>query len=297
MLNKNLFLPHNFLALPEELSKLKNSKFVLLPVPYEESTTFVKGTKYGPRALIYASHEIELFDSELGFEPCEKGICTLDELEPLVSDPEKMTKRIQDVAEKLLEKEKIVVSIGGEHTITVGLVQAFKRKYQNLSVLQLDAHADLRDSYQGSKYSHACVMRRTREICNYVGVGIRSISSDELSFAKKKGVKLFFAHNITFDLSFFDKVLELLSEDVYLSFDLDFLDPSVMPSVGTPEPGGFGWYETLQILKRLCQTKNVVGFDLSELSPISGNVAPNFLAAKLVYKIIGYIISGKKSKR
>jgi len=296
LLNKNLFSPNNFLALPEKLSKFEYSNFVLLPIPYEESTTFVKGTKYGPNALICASQELELFDCELGFEPCEKGICTLDELEPISSNPEKMTKRIEDVAENLLEKKKIILSIGGEHTITVGLIKAFKKKYQNLSVLQLDAHADLRDSYQGSKYSHACVMRRISEFCPYVGVGIRSISTDELSFAKEKKIKLFFAHKIKDNFSFFDEVLKLLSEDVYLSFDLDFLDPSIMPSVGTPEPGGIGWYETLYLLKRLAQTKNVVGLDITELSPIPGNIAPNFLAAKLVYKMIGYIISGKKSK-
>ncbi len=296
MLNKNLFSPNNFLALPEKLSKFEYSNFVLLPIPYEESTTFVKGTKYGPNALICASQEVELFDCELGFEPCEKGICTLGELEPIVSNPEKMTKRIEDVAENLLEKKKIILSIGGEHTITVGLIKAFKKKYQNLSVLQLDAHADLRDSYQGSKYSHACAMRRISEFCPYVGVGIRSISTDELSFAKKKKIKLFFAHKIKDNFSFFDEVLKLLSEDVYLSFDLDFLNPSIMPSVGTPEPGGIGWYETLYLLKRLAQTKNVVGFDITELSPIPGNVSPNFLTAKLVYKMIGYIISGKKSK-
>jgi len=296
MLDINFFTPKNFLALPEKLSNFKKSEFVILPIPYEESTTFVKGTKFGPQALISASQELELFDCELGFYPSERGICTLDELEILASNTEKMLERIEDVANSILEEGKFLFSIGGEHTITMGLVRAFKKKYPGLSVLQLDAHADLRDFYQGSKYSHASVMRRIGELCPYAGVGIRSISEEELSFAKKRKIRLSFAHKIKDDLSFFDEVLKFLSDDVYLTLDLDFLDPSIMPSVGTPEPGGLGWEKTLNLLKKLAQTKNVVGFDVVELCPVPGFFAPNFLAAKLIYKIMGYVISGKKSK-
>jgi agmatinase len=179
--------------------------------------------------------------------------------------------------------------LGGEHTISIGLVKAHKEKYRNLSVLQLDAHADLRESYQDSKYSHACVMRRINEFCDYVGVGIRNISKEEIAFAKKEKIKIFFARDIKDKPEFGDEVLDHLSENVYLTFDLDFLDPSIMPAVGTPEPGGPGWYETLDFLKKIIQNKNVVGLDLVELSPLPGIIAPDFLAAKLLYKIIGYI--------
>ena len=289
MINKDQFIPHNFLGIPEKYTDYKKSRFVILPIPYEGTSSYKSGTKNGPQAIINASKQVEFYDEELNIEPYRKGICTLDELEPDVSNPEKMVDKIYRAAKDLVDKNKILIGLGGEHTISIGLVKAHKDKYKDLSVLQLDAHADLRDSYQDSKYSHACVMRRINQLCNCVGVGIRSISKEETSFAKSKKIKLFFAREIKNNFGFVDNVLKSLSKNVYLSLDLDFLDPSIMPAVGTPEPGGLGWYETLDFLKKVIANKNVVGLDLVELSPLPGIVAPDFLAAKLLYKIIGYI--------
>jgi agmatinase len=188
---------------------------------------------------------------------------------------------------------KRVVLLGGEHTVSIGVVKALSKTCDRLSVLQLDAHADLRDSYQESKYSHACTMRRIGEIAPSVGVGIRNLSLDEQEFVEKKKIDLFYAKDLTENAGWADQVLSKLSENVYLTMDLDFLDPSIMPSVGTPEPGGLLWNETLDFLKKAVERKNIVGFDCVELCPIPGLVAPDFLAAKLIYKIIGYVVSKK----
>lgn len=289
MVNKNLFVPHNFLGIPEKYTDLKKSRFVILPIPYEGTSSYKKGTSNGPQAIINASKQVEFYDEELNIEPYRKGICTLNELEPDVSGPDKMVEKIYWVAKELVDKKRILIGLGGEHTISIGLVKAHKEKYKDLTVLQLDAHADLRDSYQDSKYSHACVMRRINDLCDCAGVGIRSISKEESSFAKSKGIKLFFSKDIKDNPGFVDDVLKSLSKNVYLSLDLDFLDPSIMSAVGTPEPGGLDWYETLDFLKKVITNKNVVGIDLVELSPLPGIIASDFLAAKLLYKIIGYI--------
>jgi len=286
---KGLFIPHNFLGLPDRFSDFKRSRFVILPIPYEGTSSYKAGTRGGPQAIINASKQVEFYDEELNTEPYKRGICTLDELEPDASSPEKMVEKIYGTAKDLVDKERILIGLGGEHTITIGLVKAFREKYKDLSVLQLDAHADLRDSYQGSKYSHACVMKRIKKFCDYVGVGIRSISKEEASFAKSKGIELFFAEEIKENPGFVNDVLKSLSKNVYLSLDLDFLDPSIMPAVGTPEPGGLLWHETLDFLNKVIQYRNIVGLDLVELSPLPGIIAPDFLAAKLLYKIIGYI--------
>lgn len=304
MLKEKFFLPNNFLGIPEEYTQYKSSEFLILPIPYEQTTSFVKGTKDGPKAIIYASQQVEFYDGEIGFEPYKEGIYTFPELEPTVSYPQEMVRRIYQVAKKisgefkskLSAPEKILISLGGEHTITLGLVKAFKEKYKNLSVLQLDAHADLRDSYQDSKYSHACVMRRIYQFCSYVGVGIRSISLEESRFAQKNKIRLFMAEGMKDNKSWMDQVIGLLSEEVYLTLDLDFFDPSIMPAVGTPEPGGFLWDETLKFLKKLSLKKKIVGFDMVELCPLPGNVVSDFLAAKLIYKIMGYILRGEEER-
>ena len=289
MTDKDIFIPHNFLGLPANYCSFRKSKFVILPIPYEGTSSYKTGTRYGPQAIINASKQVEFYDQDLKAEPYKKGICTLDELEPAVSRPEQMIQAIHRAAKGLLNKGKILIGLGGEHTITIGLVKAFKERYKDISVLQLDAHADLRDSYQGSKYSHACVMKRINELCNYVGVGIRSLSREEASFARKQGMEIFSAKEMKDDPSFVERVLSCLSENVYLTFDLDYFDPSIMPAVGTPEPGGPLWYETLDFLKKVTENRNIVGLDLVELSPLPGIVAPDFIAARLLYKIMGYI--------
>jgi agmatinase len=284
------FRPHNFLSLPPEFSELESSEFVILPVPYEQTITFKTGTKEGPQAIIHASKEVETFDEELKQEPFKVGIHTLEEMEITARGPEKMVEKVYKIGKELVDMNKRVVLLGGEHTVSIGLVKAESEKYENLSVLQLDAHADLRDSYQESKYSHACTMRRIGEMAPFVGVGIRNLSLEEHQFIQKKKIDLFFAKDLAKDDMWVDQVISKLPENVYLTIDLDFLDPSIMPSVGTPEPGGLLWNQALDLLKKVADSKNIVGFDCVELCPIPGLVAPDFLAAKLVYKIIGYIV-------
>jgi len=285
------FRPHNFLSLPPQFSEFQSSEFVILPVPYEQTTTFKAGTKEGPQAIINASQEVETFDCELKQETFKAGIYTLEEMEITMGGPEKMVEKIYQIAKELVDRNERVVLLGGEHTTSIGMVKASSESYEKLSVLQLDAHADLRDSYQESRYSHACTMRRIGEIAPFVGVGIRNLSSEEHEFVGKKKIDLFFAKDLIKDHSWIDQVLSKLSENVYLTIDLDFFDPSIMPSVGTPEPGGLLWDQTLALLKKVAKSKNIVSFDCVELCPIPGLVAPNFLAAKLVYKVIGYIVS------
>lgn len=293
-MDKTAFQPHNFLGLPPEFSEFESSEFVILPVPYEQTTTFKTGTREGPQAIINASQEVETFDEELKQETFKTGIHTLEEMEITMGGPEVMVEKVYQIAKELVDMNKRVVLLGGEHTTSIGLVKALSEKYENLSVLQLDAHADLRDSYQESKYSHACTMRRIGEIAPFVGVGIRNLSLEEHEFVEKKKIDLFFAKDLMKDDRWVDQVLNKLSENVYLSIDLDFLDPSIMPSVGTPEPGGFLWNQSLNLLKKVADSKNIVSFDCVELCPIPGLVAPDFLAAKLVYKIIGYIVNKER---
>jgi len=294
LLDKKLFLPNNFLGIPQIFSDYRRSRFVILPVPYEQTTSYKGGTREGPQAIISASKQVELFDEELEAEPYKVGIYTSDELEPTSKGPAEMIEKIYKVGRRLVKDEKEVVMLGGEHTISIGMIKAFKGRYKNLSVLQLDAHADLRQSFQGNRFSHACTMRRVREMVPAVQVGIRNLSSEEHSWVKKNKIDLFFAQEK--NQNWKDKVLSSLSENVYLTFDLDFLDPSIMPSVGTPEPGGFLWYETLDFLKTLSLKKKIVGFDVVELCPQPGNIAPDFLAAKLIYKLMGYIVSKDRKK-
>ena len=294
-MGKVYYSPHNFLGLPPELADFEKSEFVILPVPYEQTTTYQAWTRRGPAAILAASQEVETFDEELKFEPCRAGICTLGQMEVVTSGPEKMVNKVHQKIRELLSKEKKVVMLGGEHTISIGAVRAFQERYPELSVLQMDAHADLRDSYQENRFSHACVMRRVGELSRCVGVGIRSMSQEEDEFIQGRKLDLFPAQEIRSDDRWKEKVLEKLGPHVYLTLDLDVLDPSIMPAVGTPEPGGLLWNETLDFLNELVRKKNLVGFDLVELCPIPGIAAPDFLAARLVYKIIGYMVNKERA--
>ena len=285
--------PRNFLGLPDKLTRFEKSEFVILPVPYEQTTTYQTGTQRAPDAIIAASQEVETFDDELNFEPCQAGICTLDDLETS-EDSERMLEKIHHTTLSLIGTGKKVVMIGGEHTISIGAVKAFKERYPDLSVLQLDAHADLRDTYQKNRYSHACVMRRIGEICPFVGVGIRNVSKEEHEFIQQNETDIFFDRDLSNLDGWYEAALGRLGPNVYLTLDLDAFDPSIMPSVGTPEPGGLSWYETIDFLKVLMEGKNLVGFDVVELCPIPGLVAPDFLAARLIYKIISYMVAKKR---
>lgn len=270
-----------FLDLDPKYYDYQNAKFVVIPVPYEKTTTYGKGTKHGPAAILTASQKLETFDEDLKYEPYSKaGIHTTKPIH--ISD---ITSHIS----KILNDKKIPVVLGGEHSISPYAVKACAEKYKDLSVLQFDAHADLRDSYQGSKENHACPMRRILEICPAVQVGVRSISKEAYAFAEESGQlkKIHWAEKI----ELVEKIEDQLSKNVYITIDVDVFDPSLIPATGTPEPGGMFWYEVIDILSRVCRDKNIVGFDVVELAPIKGMHAPDFSVAKLVYKIMGYISS------
>ncbi len=294
--------PDNFLALPEDWSGLEGSRVVVLPVPYEHTTSFGKGTASAPESIIRASGQVELYDEELDAEiyTLTGGIATLRPMETGGDDAvavESIRKHVRD----LIEKEKAVVCIGGEHTISIGSARAHSERYPDLSVLQLDAHSDLREEYGGNRYSHACVMARVYEFNkNIVQVGIRSQCREEADFIRQNQIKTFYAFDlrsrryVADKYGWHDAIIGSLRENVYLTIDCDFFDPSLMPAVGTPEPGGFGWQETVSFLRRLSESRKIVGFDITELSPIAGLIHPQFIMAKLIYKLIGYIFSRHK---
>ncbi|MFH1424410.1 MAG: agmatinase [archaeon] len=280
-------VPNNFGGLPEEYSNYEDSKVVVVPVPYAGTVSYGTGTEKGPGAIIKASQHMELYDEVLKKTTCERGIHTAKALKA-EKTPEKMVEAVYEKTQGLLKDEKFPVFLGGEHSFSQGAVKALKEKYSDLSVLQLDAHADLREEYEGEKFSHAAVLRRIRELgCKTASVGIRSLSADEAELIEKEKIPVFWAHEMCGkDVS--EEVLKELSENVYITLDLDVFDPAVMPSTGTPEPGGLGWYDVISILEKVFAGKNVVGFDVVELAPIKELSAPDFIAAKIVYRMIGY---------
>ncbi len=265
---------------------IEKAKAVVLPVPYDATTSYGGGTRRGPAAIIDASRHIELYDLELNREThTDLGIATLPELEPDTDSPAGTIRRVEKAVAELVRRRTFPLILGGEHSITLGAVSALAKRTANLSVLVIDAHADLRDSFEGSRNNHACVMRRVREkVKRVVQLGIRSLDRDEVGYIRRQKI------NTVFLAPDFDnqEVLKHLTKNVYLSIDLDCFDPSQMPAVGTPEPGGLYWYQVLYFLQDVFASRRVVGADIVELSPIPGNHAPDFFAAKLAYKLIGY---------
>jgi agmatinase len=271
----------------------ENSFGVLIPAPYEFSTSYGKGTSFGPEAIIEASQYVELYDEILDFEPYKKGIFTTN---PLILDdsPKLAFQTIEATVAEFLSQKKFIVVLGGEHSISQAVYAAFNQKFADLSILQLDAHADLRDSYEGSKFSHASVMRRIWEVNkNIVQCGIRSLSKEEADLIRENKINTFFAHDIRYKNNW-DEIIDLLKDKVFLTIDVDFFDPSIMPSTGTPEPGGFFWNETMNFLEKLFAKKNVVGCDVVELSPIKNQNQADFMIAKLVYKLFGYKLQNSR---
>lgn len=286
------FIPHNFAALPPELSARETAAAVIVPVPYDLTTSYVPGTRFGPRALIEASAHLELFDDELGCEPATAGIHTMAELEPVTAGPEHMIAAVEEVVAGVTAAGQLPIVIGGEHSISLGAVRAVRQSRPQCCVLQLDAHADLRDAYQGSPFNHACAGRRMHELCPLTQVGVRSLSLPEQRYRESSDITTFFARDIVgCSEDWITQCVDTLAPEVYLTIDLDVLDPSLMPAVGTPEPGGLGWFETLALLRAVCRSRHVIGFDIVELCPQPGNPAPNFTAAKLCYKLLGYVCS------
>ena len=278
----------NYAGIPDKFAQLETSKIILIPVPYDGTSTWGKGADRGPEAFLEASENMELYDIETESEVYEQGIHLADAITESAS-PEALVDVVHATVKEHIKRNKFVTLVGGEHSLSIGSIRAFNECFDNLTVLQIDAHADLRKSYEGSAYNHACAVHEASQTTNLVQVGIRSMDAVEKTFMDSE--KTFFAHEMAEDEFWTDKVIEALTDNVFVTFDLDALDPSIMPSTGTPEPGGLLWYETLDFLKRVFEEKNVVGFDLVELCPNPNNKAPDFLAAKLYYKMLSYKFS------
>ena len=281
--------PINFGYLPAEYSSAEGAGIVIIPVAYDGTSTWIKGADEGPDAIMEASANLELYDIETDSEVYKKGIFTEGVIGGEITTRE-MIEAVHGAVRYCLEEDKFTVVVGGEHSVSIGSIKAHAEQYEKLTVLQLDAHADLREEYNGSKYNHACVMARAKELCPIVQAGIRSMSSSEKESADKS--RMFLAKDIHDNTDWIKNVISKLSDNVYITIDLDALDPSIMPSTGTPEPGGLLWYDVLELLKTVSEKKNVVGFDVVELCPDGSNKAPDFLAAKLIYKLLSYKFGG-----
>jgi len=274
-------------ALPVPRS-FEESAAVILPVPFERTTSYVHGTRHGPREVLAASSQVELWDEEVGADVHAQGIFTLPEMDLTTLSIDGAIGAIHHAAKSLFALDKFLVVLGGEHSITSPIVEAAAARHPGLSVLQIDAHADLRDSYLGERHSHACAMRRTLEHAPVVQVGIRNLSGEEAQAAPDLAATTFYDWNMREDPEWMDRVVDALSRVVYVTIDLDGLDPGTMPAVGTPEPGGLSWRELTTLLRKVFERRRVVGCDVVELCPVPGLVAPNFLAARLVYKLLSY---------
>ncbi|MEI6346734.1 MAG: agmatinase [Bacteroidota bacterium] len=269
--------------MPEQFSNYETSKIVLLPVPYDGTSTWVKGADKGPQAIIEASESIELYDIETETEVYTFGIHTAEPVLELGS-PEEMVDSVYQRVTQYINDDKYLVILGGEHSVSCGAIKAFSEKYQDLTVLQIDAHADLRDDYHGSKYNHACVMRRAQEHCKVVQVGVRSMCIEEKPNMIPEN--MFFAHQIRKNSNWILDVVSRLGKKVYLTIDLDGFDPSIIPSTGTPEPGGLLWWDVMDLIKMVNEKCNIVGFDVVELCPNPQDKSSDLAASKLVYQIL-----------
>ncbi len=292
-------MPWSFAALDGANADFATAAVAILPVPYDGTVSYRPGARDGPRAIIEASRFLELYEPDLDVEPSQWGIATLPELEPNVSGPEENIARVEHAVGTLANAGKLPVMLGGEHSLTLGAVRALAKRHPGLSVLHLDAHADMRETYQGSSYSHACVMRRVREVIAEGGGavtqgGIRSISQEETQHirdANIRGVHLY-TPGLYRDPTAIDALLAALGDTVYVTVDLDALDPAIMPAVGTPEPGGLSWQEILDIARAVQRRSHIVGFDVMEFAPNEGPAHAAFTAARLTYKLIGYALAG-----
>ena len=278
-------LPRTFLGVPNEL---ENSKYVVLSAPYDSTVSYRTGTRNGPHAIIEASRQVETYDIDQNRDFVDIGIYTADELECDRNSPEKNCEYVKEAVQEVLKAGKFPVLLGGEHSVSVGAFDAFSDRAKDISVLHIDAHADMRDEYEGTRFNHACVMRRCREKFHAVSVGIRSYSYEESAVIAKEKLPIY---GIDFKV---EEIVKKLKKEVYITIDLDGIDPSEAPGVGTPEPNGLRYAQVLALLKKVCEQRKVVGFDLVELCPLEGNVVSDFLAARLVYKLIGYVETGKK---
>lgn len=274
-----------YAGIPEAFARLETAKIVLIPVPYDGTSTWQKGADKGPEAFLQASENMELYDIETDTEVYQQGIYLADPVTENDS-PEAMVNAVHQTTKQYIKKNKFVTVFGGEHSISIGTVKAFNECFHSLTVLHIDAHADLRKEYEGSTCNHACAMYQASQTTNLIQVGIRSMDSLETTIMDKE--KTYFAHQMITDDYWMENAVDQMTDTVFISFDLDALDPSIMPSTGTPEPGGLFWYETLEFLAKVFKEKNVVGFDIVELCPNEIDKSSDFLAAKLYYKMLSY---------
>lgn len=274
-----------YAGIPDTYANFETSKIMLVPVSYDGTSTWGKGADKGPEAFLHASENMELYDIETDSEVYKQGIYLAETITEDES-PEAMVNAVHEVTKTNIKRNKFVTLIGGEHSISIGAMRAFNECFHNVTILQIDAHADLRKEYEGSKYNHACALYEANQNTNLVQVGIRSMDAIERTEMNEDNV--FFAHDMANDDYWMDNAIEAMTDTVYITFDLDAFDSSIMPSTGTPEPGGLFWYETLEFLKRVFEEKNVVGFDIVELCPNPTDKSSDFLAAKLYYKMLSY---------
>ncbi|MBN2445768.1 MAG: agmatinase [Phycisphaerae bacterium] len=279
-----------FLGLNGRAADYDRARFAVLPIPYEATTSYGTGTRHGPRAIITASQQVELYDEGLGRESWRPGVATLATLEPDARGPEAMHERIFRAARRIVRDEKFLIGLGGEHSITSGLVRAVKARHRNLSVLQIDAHADLREEYQGSAHSHACVMRRIHELrVPFVGVGIRSLSVEEARLVRREKIAHIPARLCRHNSDWIQEVVSRLSPTVFVTIDIDGFDPACAPATGTPEPGGLDWYQVTDLLAAVAAQHTIVAADVTEVSPQPPDTITEFLAARLIYRLIGLV--------
>ena len=291
------FLPQNFLGIPEEESGRDAARVLVLPVPYERTVSYGVGTRNGPGAIIEASHYVELYDDELDAEPYRAGIHTLPPWHPENPEPDAMVEELEALAGKLLDGGRFLFMLGGEHSVSPPVIRAHARRHPGLSILHFDAHGDLRDEYEGSRNSHACAARRFVDAGPTAHVGIRSISKEEVDFVRERKLLVVSNREMHAGWGWMEKVLDRLTSKVYVTFDIDFLDGMLVPGTGTPEPGGGSYPQALEILRRVAAERAIVGADLVEHAPLPGNRAPDFLAAKLAYKMIGYALHPDRAAR
>ena len=274
-----------FAGIPEQYSKLETSKIVLIPVPFDGTSTWQKGADKGPEAFLNAAENLETYDIETDSEVYKNGIYLADAISENVI-AEKVVEEVHSVVKQYIKKNKFVTLVGGEHSFSIGSIRAFNECYNNLTVVHIDAHANLRKEYNGSKFNHACTVYEASQTTNLVQIGIRSMDAIEKTIMDYE--KVFFAHELAADDYWMDNAIDAMTNNVFITFDLDAFDPSICPATGTPEPGGLFWYETLDFLRKIFKEKNVVGFDISELCPQENDKSSEFLAAKLFYKMLSY---------
>lgn len=281
-----------YAGISAEYAKLEQAKIVLIPVPYDGTSTWQKGADKGPDAFLDASENMELYDIETDSEVYKQGVFLADAITENTS-PEAMVDAVHQATKTFIKKNKFVTVFGGEHSVSIGTIRAFNEMFEDITVLHIDAHADLRESYEGSTCNHACAVYEASQNTNLIQVGIRSMDAIEKTVMDED--KTYFAHEMAEDDSWMDSAIDQMTDNVFITFDLDAFDPSIMPSTGTPEPGGLLWYETLEFLKQVFEEKNVVGFDIVELCPNTADKSSDFLAAKLYYKMLSYKFQDEES--